>query len=69
VGGGGIGQRRRMVAVAIGARRDIDWSGEEGIWEWGFVRRVVVVLMGPLYRPEPARGGGGGRCGSSAGGR
>jgi hypothetical protein len=59
-GGGGIGRHRRMVATAFGAHHGVDWSGEEGIWEWGSARRGVVVLTGPLYRLEPGREGGGG---------
>jgi hypothetical protein len=48
-GGGGIGRRRRMVAMAFGARRDVDRSEEEGIWEGKSARRCKVRL-GSFYR-------------------
>jgi hypothetical protein len=59
-GGGGIDWRRRMVVAAFGARRGVDESGEEGIWEGKSVQRCKARL-GSFYRVQmggEAAGGG-----------
>jgi hypothetical protein len=57
-GGSEIGRRRGGIAASFGSRCGDVLGMEKRSYWWGWTRCGVVVLTGPLYRPESGRGGG-----------